>query len=202
MPAAEHWPDTGLVREGLRLMRDLPQSATDQVLLTPDLHAGNVLRAHREPWLAIDPKPLVAEPAYDATQHLLNCKARLRSDPDATIRCFAEPARRRPRARPYVRRLRDCGRTPRSLERRLVDRARPSDRALEIDRVKPLIQATMLKIFGGRCAFRSKRCAHSEDGPALSPRPNYALKGRHSGSLRRHRYLSSFTRVSATMYPT
>ncbi len=42
------------------------------------------------PWLAIDPKPFVGDPAYDATQHLLNCKARLRSDPDGTIRRFAD----------------------------------------------------------------------------------------------------------------
>lgn len=60
------------------------------VLLATDLHAGNVLRAQREPWLAIDPKPFVGEPAYDATQHLLNCEARLRSDPDGTIRRFAD----------------------------------------------------------------------------------------------------------------
>ena len=32
-----------------------------QVLLHQDLHADNVLRAAREPWLVIDPKPLVGE---------------------------------------------------------------------------------------------------------------------------------------------
>ena len=32
-----------------------------QVLLHQDLHADNVLRAEREPWLVIDPKPLVGE---------------------------------------------------------------------------------------------------------------------------------------------
>jgi streptomycin 6-kinase len=83
---AEHWPDTDLVREGLRLFNDLPQSAPSHPLLATDLHAGNVLRAHREPWLVIDPKPFVWDPAYDATQHLLNCGARLRSDPENTIR--------------------------------------------------------------------------------------------------------------------
>jgi streptomycin 6-kinase len=30
-------------------------------LVNQDLHGGNVLRAEREPWLAIDPKPLVGE---------------------------------------------------------------------------------------------------------------------------------------------
>jgi streptomycin 6-kinase len=90
LAAAGHWPDPGLVREGLRLLRDLPRSATAEVLLATDLHAGNVLRAEREPWLAIDPKPFVGDPAYDATQHLLNSEARLRSDPDGTIRRFAD----------------------------------------------------------------------------------------------------------------
>jgi streptomycin 6-kinase len=36
------------------------------VLCHQDLHGGNILRAEREPWLAIDSKPIVAEPAYDA----------------------------------------------------------------------------------------------------------------------------------------
>ncbi|HEX2090839.1 MAG TPA: aminoglycoside phosphotransferase family protein [Longimicrobiaceae bacterium] len=60
------------------------------MLLATDLHAGNVLRAVREPWLVIDPKPFVGDPAYDATQHLFNCRARLRADPDGTIQRFAE----------------------------------------------------------------------------------------------------------------
>jgi streptomycin 6-kinase len=81
----ERWPDAGLVREGLRLFQELPRAASVQVLLATDLHAGNVLRAEREPWLVIDPKPFVGEPAYDATQHLFNCDARLRSDPHGTI---------------------------------------------------------------------------------------------------------------------
>ncbi len=86
----EDWPDTGLVREGLQLFEQLPRSAPREVLLATDLHAGNVLRAEREPWLVIDPKPFVGDPAYDATQHLFNCQERLRSDPDGTIRGFAD----------------------------------------------------------------------------------------------------------------
>jgi streptomycin 6-kinase len=84
------WPDSGLVREGLRLFQELPRTAPMEVLLATDLHAGNVLRAQREPWLVIDPKPFVGDPAYDATQHLFNCRARLRSDPDGIIRRFAD----------------------------------------------------------------------------------------------------------------
>ncbi len=84
------WRDPGLLREGLRLFDELPRTATRQVLLATDLHAGNVLRAEREPWLVIDPKPFVGDPAYDATQHLLNCRERLRSKPDDTIQRFAD----------------------------------------------------------------------------------------------------------------
>jgi streptomycin 6-kinase len=70
--AAARWPDPGLVREGLRLFAELPRTRSENVLLATDLHAGNVLRARREPWLVIDPKPFVGDPAYDATQHLFN----------------------------------------------------------------------------------------------------------------------------------
>ena len=83
------WPDARLVREGLNLFEELPRTATVEVLLATDLHAGNVLQAQREPWLVIDPKPFIGDPAYDATQHLLNCRERLRKDPDGTIRHFS-----------------------------------------------------------------------------------------------------------------
>ena len=90
LACAEQWPDRGLVGEGLRLLKELPLGAPTEVLLATDLHAGNVLRAQRQPWLVIDPKPFVGDPAYDATQHLFNCDARMRSDPDGTIRRFAD----------------------------------------------------------------------------------------------------------------
>jgi streptomycin 6-kinase len=86
----EQWPDAGLVREGLFFLAELPGTAPTERMLATDLHAGNVLRAERQPWLVIDPKPFVGDPAYDATQHLFNCSARLRSDPDGTIRSFAD----------------------------------------------------------------------------------------------------------------
>jgi streptomycin 6-kinase len=74
--------DPGLVRAAVAVLRELPSSgAADQVLLCTDLHAGNVLAAKREPWLVIDPKPFVGDPAFDAVQHLLNCDQRLAGDP-------------------------------------------------------------------------------------------------------------------------
>ena len=42
-------------------LKTLPPTQGEQVLLSQDLHAGNILRAQREPWLAIDPKPLAGE---------------------------------------------------------------------------------------------------------------------------------------------
>jgi len=87
---AHLWPDPGLVREGLALIGELSASAFEPVLLGTDVHAGNVLRAQREPWLLIDPKPFVGDRSYDATQHLLNCTDRLRSDPLGTIQRFAD----------------------------------------------------------------------------------------------------------------
>jgi streptomycin 6-kinase len=84
------WPDPGLVTAGLALFRELSRAGPGDRLLATDLHAGNVLRAAREPWLAIDPKPFVGDPAYDATQHLLNCRGRLLSNAGDTVRRLAD----------------------------------------------------------------------------------------------------------------
>jgi streptomycin 6-kinase len=53
------------------------------VLLCTDLHGDNILAARRAPWLVIDPKPYVGDPAYDLLQHMLNCEDRLAVDPAA-----------------------------------------------------------------------------------------------------------------------
>jgi streptomycin 6-kinase len=44
------------------------------VLVNQDLHGENVLRAQREPWLVIDPKPLVGEPEVDGVGLLRNAE--------------------------------------------------------------------------------------------------------------------------------
>lgn len=77
--------DTGLARVGIEVFRELPRTADRQVLLCTDLHAENILSARREPWLVIDPKPFVGDPAFDAVQHMLNCGERLESDPEALV---------------------------------------------------------------------------------------------------------------------
>jgi streptomycin 6-kinase len=75
--------DPGLARAGIALFRALPETAGDRVLLCTDLHGENILAAQRAPWLVIDPKPYVGDPAYDVLQHMLNCEDRLAADPAA-----------------------------------------------------------------------------------------------------------------------
>lgn len=59
-----------LADEAAGLSADLAADTNEPVLANRDFHPGNVLAAQREPWLAIDPKPLVGERAFD-TGHLL-----------------------------------------------------------------------------------------------------------------------------------
>jgi streptomycin 6-kinase len=86
------WIDEGLALAGLRMFEDLARPSESDVVLATDLHAGNVLRARRAPWLVIDPKPFVGDPAYDTTQHLLNCLTRLDTRPLETVRRLADLA--------------------------------------------------------------------------------------------------------------
>jgi streptomycin 6-kinase len=89
---ARHWPDAGLVREGLQILQELGQPLPTDTLLATDLHAGNVLRSEREPWLVIDPKPFLGDPAYDVVQHLHNCEARLYRNPKDMVKRLAQLA--------------------------------------------------------------------------------------------------------------
>jgi streptomycin 6-kinase len=49
---------------------ELAGSQPEAVVCHQDLQGSNVLRAQREPWLAIDPKPIVGEPAFDVASLL------------------------------------------------------------------------------------------------------------------------------------
>jgi streptomycin 6-kinase len=51
----------GLVDAAVDALTSLSHSQGQQVLLHQDLHGDNVLAAEREPWLVIDPKPLIGE---------------------------------------------------------------------------------------------------------------------------------------------
>ena len=50
-----------LLDAALEALHDLARTQGEHVLLHQDLHGENVLAAKREPWLAIDPKPLAGE---------------------------------------------------------------------------------------------------------------------------------------------
>jgi streptomycin 6-kinase len=64
---ARRWEQSGrpferkLLDAAVDALEQLAPTQGEQVLLHQDLHAENVLAAEREPWLVIDPKPLVGE---------------------------------------------------------------------------------------------------------------------------------------------
>jgi streptomycin 6-kinase len=68
-----------LVEMAERLFAELLGSQAAPVLLHGDLHHENILAATRQPWLAIDPKGIVGEPAYEVGALLRN---RLEAAPD------------------------------------------------------------------------------------------------------------------------
>jgi streptomycin 6-kinase len=63
----EKWERAGepfeqeLLEAALEAVSQLVPTQGEAVLVNQDLHADNILRAEREPWLAIDPKPLLGE---------------------------------------------------------------------------------------------------------------------------------------------
>ena len=61
-----------LVDAALTALEELAPTQGEQVLIHQDLHADNVLAAQREPWLVIDPKPLVGERELEASGLLRN----------------------------------------------------------------------------------------------------------------------------------
>ncbi|HYL74528.1 MAG TPA: aminoglycoside phosphotransferase family protein [Bryobacteraceae bacterium] len=84
---------TGPIRVGERraaVAAGSREAIAQRQLLATDLHAGNVLRAEREAWLAIDPKPFIGDVAYDVVQHLHVCEARLHADPIGMVKRLAD----------------------------------------------------------------------------------------------------------------
>jgi streptomycin 6-kinase len=57
--------DLGLVDLGVRLLRELPATTGREVVVHADFNPGNILAVRGGGWLAIDPKPLVGDGAYD-----------------------------------------------------------------------------------------------------------------------------------------
>ncbi|MEW5986187.1 MAG: aminoglycoside phosphotransferase family protein [Chloroflexota bacterium] len=80
--------DTGpfpaaLVETAEHLFAELLASSAEPVLLHGDLHHDNILAAERQPWLALDPKGLAGEPAYEVGALLRNPSPQYLQWPDA-----------------------------------------------------------------------------------------------------------------------
>lgn len=61
-----------IVDRAERLFAELLASQRAPVLLHGDLHHDNILSAEREPWLVIDPKGVLGEPAFEPAAYLWN----------------------------------------------------------------------------------------------------------------------------------
>jgi streptomycin 6-kinase len=70
-----------LVDRAVAFLREAGPDQGDAVVVHQDFHGGNVLRAAREAWLAIDPKPLVGEREFDTASLLRDRRPELRADP-------------------------------------------------------------------------------------------------------------------------
>ena len=61
-----------LVERAESIYREFTASITELMLLHGDLHHENILSAERQPWLALDPKGVIGEPAYEVGALLRN----------------------------------------------------------------------------------------------------------------------------------
>jgi streptomycin 6-kinase len=66
------FPSPAIFDRAERLYAELSMSMAEPVLLHGDLHQDNILSAEREPWLAVDPKGVIGEPAYETGALLRN----------------------------------------------------------------------------------------------------------------------------------
>jgi streptomycin 6-kinase len=82
--------DAGLVALGASLLDELPATATRRVVVHGDFNPGNVLAAEREPWLAIDPKPMVGDPGYDPWPMVMQVRPEPPPTEQATLRDRAQ----------------------------------------------------------------------------------------------------------------
>ena len=77
--------DPALGALALDVMRRRPRACREPGLLHGDLNPTNLLAARREPWLAIDPKPMLGDPAYDGPRLVLQPDPLASPDPEATF---------------------------------------------------------------------------------------------------------------------
>ena len=76
------FPSATMFDRAERLYAELSTSMAEPVLLHGDLHQDNILSAEREPWLAVDPKGVIGEPAYETGAILRNFWPDILSIPD------------------------------------------------------------------------------------------------------------------------
>jgi streptomycin 6-kinase len=69
-----------LLDAGVSWLRELGPTQSELVVAHQDFHGGNLLRASREPWLAIDPKPVLAEREFDTASLLRDRRDELEVD--------------------------------------------------------------------------------------------------------------------------
>jgi streptomycin 6-kinase len=70
-----------LLDEAVTFLEEAGPTQGEAVVVHQDFHGGNVLSAEREPWLAIDPKPLVGEREFDVASLLRDRRQELSHDP-------------------------------------------------------------------------------------------------------------------------
>ena len=76
---------TEMVTEAEETFASLLATSAEPVVLHGDLHHFNILSAEREPWLAIDPKGVVGERAYEVGAFMRNPWPELLSRPDVGV---------------------------------------------------------------------------------------------------------------------
>jgi len=69
-----------LIEAAATYARELSAWQPRVVVCHQDLQGSNVVRAEREPWLAIDPKPIVGEPAFDVASLLRDRRCAITAD--------------------------------------------------------------------------------------------------------------------------
>lgn len=71
-----------LVKKVEQLLKESMQTSGEPMLLHGDLHHDNVLSSKRDNWLAIDPKGVAAEPAYETAAMIRNPYEKLKKIPN------------------------------------------------------------------------------------------------------------------------
>ncbi len=71
------------IKKARELRDSLLQTPTQNVLLHGDLHHGNILSCEKNKWIAIDPKGIIGEPAYEVGAFIRNPMPTLLEQNDA-----------------------------------------------------------------------------------------------------------------------